>query len=817
MLKKISYFLLNHKLLIIICIILGAIPFFWFKPGYIDIGGDSSRLYFYDPVHYLTNFVLNPFLTDSLGIRSGQTYQLPFVCLLIFLRFILHWPWLVNTFFNSFSLIISFLVVYTIAVDFIKEFSSTTKSKLNITWAGIIAALFYIFIPISSMGGWDLALIIQTQSFVYPLLFWLFTKYVSTKRLFFLFSALLISFVFAQNFSWVSLPNMVAFFSITFLYILVYYIFVKKIKISFKTVIFCFFLFLLLHAFQYLPLFINLLEKNSDVSNQLLQGNILADTLHYVEIVANYTERGYQFLGVTPFSSLNLFSAALIIFPILIVLMLVKNKSVRLLIPIGFFLFLYWLVTAKITKIGLSLYKKMFVIPGFVMFRDFYGRWLEVFLLFYALLIGYAVFSLLISLKLNKKIIVLSGLILILAINAWPFINGSTVSRILTQDTGVVVKSRMQPDLYLENTLKYFRNDNKTGRNLSFPIGDFDYQIFTGESNDGAYEGPSIIAYLTGKADLASNFMIRPFSLGFFQSIKNNDSLSISNIFPLLNIQTVFYNSNPYIYETFATFPYNDAKLYFPKTQKELGGIVGSLPITQLKTFGPYYHVYSVNQQYVLPALYVAKDIRHIESLKSSTGNFDQSAFTQATYVLQHFRDSEADPQLRKVFIERNISASTSGIPQITFSRINPSKYIVTVKNTDGPYMLVFSQSFNQNWKLFLSDETRAKQELQKKILSSYFNNDIQEKLNKNIFLDTRVFETVGKNPIAENRHYLANAYANSWYILPSDVPGVNEYTLVLEMTDEKWIYVGFITSGLGIITVIVLLVRDLLKTAKQK
>jgi hypothetical protein len=67
------HFIASHKLIILICCILMAIPFFWFKPGYIDIGGDSSRLYFYDPLNFLKSFVLNIFLPDSLGIKSGQT------------------------------------------------------------------------------------------------------------------------------------------------------------------------------------------------------------------------------------------------------------------------------------------------------------------------------------------------------------------------------------------------------------------------------------------------------------------------------------------------------------------------------------------------------------------------------------------------------------------------------------------------------------------------------------------------------------------------------------------------------------------------
>jgi len=46
--KKSKYFLSP----IIISVILFFIPFFWLKPGEMDLGGDSTRLYFYDPVSF---------------------------------------------------------------------------------------------------------------------------------------------------------------------------------------------------------------------------------------------------------------------------------------------------------------------------------------------------------------------------------------------------------------------------------------------------------------------------------------------------------------------------------------------------------------------------------------------------------------------------------------------------------------------------------------------------------------------------------------------------------------------------------------------
>ena len=40
---------------VVIALVLFIIPFFWLKPGFVDIGGDSGRLYFIDPLSLAQN------------------------------------------------------------------------------------------------------------------------------------------------------------------------------------------------------------------------------------------------------------------------------------------------------------------------------------------------------------------------------------------------------------------------------------------------------------------------------------------------------------------------------------------------------------------------------------------------------------------------------------------------------------------------------------------------------------------------------------------------------------------------------------------
>ena len=93
--------------------------------------------------------------------------------------------------------------------------------------------------------------------------------------------------------------------------------------------------------------------------------------------------------------------------------------------------------------------------------------------------------------------------------------------------------------------------------------------------------------------------------------------------------------------------------------------------------------------------------------------------------------------------------------------------------------------------------------------MASYFDGEIKEGTHRNTFLEKATFETWGKKPIADERHYLVNGYANSWYITPEDAGGKENYELIVEFWPQRLFYVGL---GISLITLmgslIVLIVK---------
>jgi len=138
--------------------------------------------------------------------------------------------------------------------------------------------------------------------------------------------------------------------------------------------------------------------------------------------------------------------------------------------------------------------------------------------------------------------------------------------------------------------------------------------------------------------------------------------------------------------------------------------------------------------------------------------------------------------------------------PKITFVKINPTKYRVKIEGAVDPYTLVFSESFHQGWKAYINQYQISNIKYQKdygEIVASYFEGEIKEGTHRNIFLDRNTFETWGKKPIAEERHYLVNGYANSWYITPEDAGGKQDYELIIEFAPQRLFYKGLFISGI--------------------
>jgi len=148
-------------------------------------------------------------------------------------------------------------------------------------------------------------------------------------------------------------------------------------------------------------------------------------------------------------------------------------------------------------------------------------------------------------------------------------------------------------------------------------------------------------------------------------------------------------------------------------------------------------------------------------------------------------------------YVGKSKSTATGTLPKLSFSRVNPTKYKVRVTGADGPYTLVFSESFNDSWRVYQQSSVPKEDEL---VTASYFDGEVIEGEHSDSLIRQNIFETFFKKPLPENSHFLVNGYANSWQINPEDVGGASDYDLVIEYIPQKTYYVGLIISFVGLL-----------------
>lgn len=750
--------------------VLSIIPFFWLKPGEMDLGGDSSRLYFYDPINYLKNHSIYNILPFGTGLVEPHFYNLPTVMFFVIIQSVLKSPYLLISIFNSIKLVVAFLAVYGIAKELIGK-----KSE----FPSMLAGLFYIFSP-HMIGNWDKSLLSHDQVFLNPLMFYLILRYLLTQNIRYLLLALVTSFVFAANFAWVSAPPFFAFYPLSLFFLLFYTTFIRRKKLPWKGVITGLLLFVGFHSFHLIPEIVSLFDPGSNTNTRIFSRQ--APQLDYFFGVLPLAKVSLNILSLSPIKELGFTS---IMVPLIVILGFLRSRgrNKTILLTGLFFLIILFLLSAKITDLGIELYKRLFYIPGFGMFRNFIGQWLFVFSFFYALLFGQALFLVFSRLKQAYAVILYFGIGLVLILGAWPFINGELVNKTHFQSNNVKIAMVMDPKY--EETLAFIRSLSDDGKILTLPFTDHGYQIIHGRNN-GAYVGVSTIGYLTGKKDFAGYANIAPFSEVFLKLAREKDYKSIRRMLGLLNIKYIFYNNDPLIYDaTFPGYPYNHVRKYLPKDQKGYSELVKHITSEKVFERGPY-ALFLVDKTTYLPHFYVSRNLViydnsvndwYGKTMSFFIGNKDfdiRTAYIEKELCRRAFPKQECN---QKIIVDKN------NLPKIQFEKINPTKYKIKVFDAQASYMLVFSESFHKNWKVFISKDESLTDAI------------IQEGIHKNAFFDRTLFETWGKTPIADDRHFQVNGYANAWNIIPQDTGGKENYELTVEMTSQRIFYVSLALS----------------------
>ena len=168
--------------LFLITIILFVIPFFWLKPNEMDLGGDESRLFFYDPLNFIYSNGLFFKEMITLGNRAFDPYfdYLPFVFILLLIKSVVNSPYFLISLLNGIKVSISFLSIYLI-IKIILQTSYKEKREILIQIPSLVGGLLYTTAPIV-IGNYDKALLSHDQIFLNPLCFYFILNYFIKEK-----------------------------------------------------------------------------------------------------------------------------------------------------------------------------------------------------------------------------------------------------------------------------------------------------------------------------------------------------------------------------------------------------------------------------------------------------------------------------------------------------------------------------------------------------------------------------------------------------------------------------------------------------------
>lgn len=719
-----------------IAFVLFFIPFFWLKPGLVDLGGDSGRLYFLDPLaSALSKYqAQNP---DGAILYAFFPYELFLSVLKLFVQS----PTYLIAVEHGLQLSIAFLSIYFILKTFIKM--SEKPNDMVLEWIAVLSGIVYAgFI---TKTGWIISLETHNQVFLNPLIFLLLLQFCLTAYFRYAFGILLLSLLYSGNFGFSAMPQIASFYPFSCLFLVLLFLLVLKKPFPFKKVFYLGVTLFGLHAFHWLPMVATIFDTEGSINTYIFSKESVQNA------GVTYFDFNRQALGKLSF---ELFQPAkwngqtifIIIIPLITFLGFLKKKSKLLALTGGFFAITFFLVSANITLIGVKLYRKLFYIPGFMMFRSFDEKWFYVFIFFYSLLFGISAYLLL---KKSKRAIlgfVCGFVVLSILVRIWPFLQGQQFNDILYESKNVPSTFEVDPDW--QDALSHVKTLPHTGKILTLPLTLPYFQIVHGKGQ-GAYVGISSLKYLAARIDIPGFWLFGSYKDAALQALQTNDERKFWQILSLLNIRYIFRNTDPRIMDEFPRFPYYkyDITQQIPAidNQATYDTFFSLLPMIKLYEKG-FFRISEIEERYVRPTFYAPNIL--FESQEKAIQN-------------ESFRSGFVD---NKLCSELSCNILDESPPLTTFNRNSQQQYDITfdVGARTKPFVLVLSEPYHQTWTLRLK------------------NGNIQQ-----------------------IPHIRINDYANGWIIDPValKITGVQEGTVSLEF--QKYFLIGrylSIAVGLGLL-----------------
>jgi hypothetical protein len=167
-------------------------------------------------------------------------------------------------------------------------------------------------------------------------------------------------------------------------------------------------------------------------------------------------------------------------------------------------------------------------------------------------------------------------------------------------------------DSDFSSAISFIRSLPRDSRFLTFPFSDPGYQIIT--SPYGAYQGPSLTAYLGAHQDYASAAEFGKLDEYVRNAVLRNDVKRFIALMGRLNVRYIFWNSDIDVYDEFKGFPYRESRKYMPSTQEGYRRLLSQMPIKEIYSSGNKYHVYEIKDINISPRAWITPTLIQADS-----------------------------------------------------------------------------------------------------------------------------------------------------------------------------------------------------------
>lgn len=663
--EKVKLFFVNNWPYLILSALSIILPQIWLAGDFLFVS--EERLF----INYQVLIPANLYSWTSAGYGSpaaiwNHTLLVPNAILFHLLSYLGLSNYLIQKIFLSLVLFLIFVAIAYLLKIF-------TKNKLFI----FLGAFFYAF------NFYTLSIHFYTarmfQLILMPLFFVFLFKYLDTKNykyaVYNFFALLFLQAIFCN------LPQLLATF---FVYVvaIAYYIIVKQIKVCYffrefsKKLIYFFLLLAPIIIYHSLINYFSFIVTTGgfDAVRKAAFFKAIGSKLYLLfQLRGSWWEYlGWQ--GITYNHWLSFYDSKIVIISLYIAILPIfinlcyhkKNKREH-------FLFYVTLIVFMLLTSGSSFYPSIYNwmyenIPFFSIFREPWAK-------FMPLLLMNIIILLVISLRNINSRMVAVVILLSVVIQARPFFSYNFFDHLNKGWKRVLIQP---PDYWYE--YKTWTAENKGKSILVFPIfqAPIDYLRYNWYSGDLGNANNDALLYQIFSYANNINFDIIDKNSQYksitqsFRANYNNDFIKLGTI------DYILYQSD---------LDYAQMRILAEKQS----GIRSYFQEKPIVSFGNKLFLYKIRPEYFLPHIYTPKNFIIAD------GGIDSVPKIVA----------RQDYQLRSAIYFREQSKNlppTLSAPNVEFKKINPTKYLVRVHRAIGSFSLIFGDSFNESWELYLKN-----------------------------------------------------------------------------------------------------------------